>query len=322
VNIRPWPAALLSLYTGGAFAADAYPNKPIRFVIPVAAGSSSNDILGRALGQRLADGLAQQVVVDNRPGASGNIGSAIVAKSPPDGYTIMLAFSSAQVISPNVFRDIGYDPVKDLAPIAQFCVVPYVLVVNPAVPARNVKELIALAKSKPGQINFASSGIGSTPHLTAELFRLASDISIVHVPYKSGALAATDILGGHVQMYFSGITSMVPFIKTGKLRALAVTTLVRSSLMTDIPTAAESGLPGFEASSWLGIMAAARTPAPIITRLYDEVAKAVNSPDLKAFLLSQGAEPALLDPATFGAAIKAELPKWARVVKAAQIKPE
>ncbi len=306
----------------GVVSAQAYPSKPIRLVLPVSAGSSSNDILGRALAQRLSEALGQQVVADNRPGASGNIGSQMVAKSAPDGYTLLLGYSSAQSVSPNVYKSMGYDPIKDLSPVAQFCVVPYVLVVNPAVAANNLKELIALAKSRPGQLNFASGGTGSTPHLAGELLKLVADIDIVHVPYKGGALAATDILGGHVQMYFSGITSMAPFIRTGKLRAIAVTTPVRSSLMPEIPTAHEAGLAGFEVSSWVGILTPARTPEPVVGRLYNEIAKIINSPDMKNFLLGQGAEPALMGPAKFGESMKAELAKWAKVVKAANIKPE
>lgn len=312
---------LLCLAFSGLAAAQTYPFKPIRFILPVAAGASSNDILGRALAQRLTDALGQQIVVDNRPGASGSIGSRMVANSSPDGYTILLGYTSAQAISPNVRKNIGYDPIKDLTPIAQYCVVPYVLVVNPAVPANNLKELIALAKSRPGQLNFASSGRGSTPHLAAELFKLVADINIVHVPYKGGALAATDIVGGHVQMYFSGITSMAPYIRNGRLRAIAVTTRIRSSLMPEIPTADESGLAGFEVSSWVGILAPARTPKPIVDRLYGEIAKIVNSPDIKRFLQGQGAEPALMDPAQFGNLIKADLAKWAKVVAAANINP-
>ena len=314
--------ALVCTLLSSTVLAQAYPAKTVRMVIPVAAGSSSNDILGRALAQKLSDAMGQQFIVENQPGASGNIGSLQVARAAPDGYTLLLGYSSAQTISPNVFKSIGYDPVRDLAAIAQFCVVPYVLVAHPGLPASNIKELIALAKSRPGKINFASSGIGSTPHLAAELFKLETGINIVHVPYKGGALAANDLIAGHVQMYFSGITSVAPFVKTGKLRAIAVTTAARSALLPDTPTASESGLPGFETSSWLGVLAPARTPEPIVERLYGEIAKITNSTEMKNFLLTQGAEPALMTPAKFGESIRVELAKWGKVVKSANITPE
>lgn len=300
--------------------AQSYPARPIRIIFPFAAGASSNDILGRALALRLSDALKQQLVVDNRPGATGTIGSEMAARSAPDGYSLLLGYTGSLAISPSVYPKLGYDPVKDLAPVARFAVIPYVLVVNPSVPAASIKDLIALAKARPGQLNFASSGNGSLPHLSGELLKITAQIDMVHVPYKGGALAATDVVGGQVQVYFSGITSMAPLIKAGKLRAIATTTLNRSSLLADVPTANESGLPGFDVSSWVGVLAPAKTPEPVIGRLHNEIAKIVNAPDMKNFILSQGAEPVLMGPAQFGASLKAEIVKWAKVVKAANVK--
>lgn len=302
--------------------AQSYPTRPIRLIFPFAAGASSNDILGRALAQHLSDALGQQIVVDNRPGASGNIGSEMVAKSAPDGYSLVLGFPSSLAISPSVYAKLGYDPVKDLAPIARFAMIPYMLVVNPSVPAANIKELIALAKARPGQLNYASAGSGGLPHLAGELLKITAQIDMVHVPYKGAALAAVDLVGGHVQLYFTGITSVLSLTKTGKLRVIAVTSLNRSPLLPDVPTANESGLVGFDVGSWVGVLAPAKTSKPVIQRLYYEIAKIVNTPDMKNFILGQGAEPALMDPAQFGAYLKAEIAKWATVVKAANVKPD
>ena len=317
VVVGIWYAAVF-----GAALAQSYPNRPVRLIMPVAAGSSTSDILGRALAQRLSDTLGQQVVVDNRPGASGNIGSQIAAFSPADGYTMLLGYTSAHAISPNVYKNLGYDPVRDLAPVAQFAIVPYALVINPGVAATNLRELIALAKARPGQLNIASSGTGTLPHMAGELLKLAAGIDITHIPYKSGSLAAIDVLGGHVQMYFSGVTSMGPLIKSGKLRGIAVSTLVRSSLLPEVPTAEEAGLAGFDVSAWQAVFVPAKTPSPIIRRLYDEIAHIINSQETKGFLATQGAEPALQTPAQFAVTLKAELAKWAKVVKAANITPD
>jgi tripartite-type tricarboxylate transporter receptor subunit TctC len=285
-------------------------------------GSASNDILGRALAQRLSESLGQPIVADYRPGAAGNIGSALAAKAAPDGYTLLIGYTSSIMISPTLHPSPDYHPLTDLAPIARFAIIPYVLVVHPSVPATNLNELIALAKARPGQLNFASSGSGGLPHLAGELFKMNAHVDLVHVPYKGAALAANDLLGGHVQLSFSGITGLAPSIKAGKVRAIAVTTLQRSALLPQVATAHESGLPGFDVSSGLGILAPARTPALIVRRLYDEIAKVVNGADMKSFIPSQGAEPALMDPLQFGGYIKTELAKWARVIAAANVKPE
>ena len=302
--------------------AQSYPVRPIRLILPLAPGSSSNDILSRALAQRLSESLGQSIVADYRPGAAGIIGSAMAAKALPDGYTLLIGYTSSIMISPTVYPNAGYDPLADLAPIARFAIIPYVIVAHPSVPAATVKELIALARARPGELNYASTGSGGLPNLTAELFRMTARVNLVQVPYKGGALAANDLVGGHVHLYFTGLTSMAPFIKAGKLRGIAVTTLNRSALLPAMPTVHESGLPGFDVNSAVGILAPGRTPAPIVRRLYDETAKVLNGADMQSFILGQGAEPALMDPAQFGAYIAAELAKWARVVKAANVKPE
>ena len=300
--------------------AQPYPVKPIRLIIPLVAGSASNDVLGRALAQRLSEPLAQSIVADYRPGAAGMLGSSIAAKSPADGYTLLLGYTSAIMISPLLLPNAGFNPQTDLAPIARIAVVPYLAVVHPSLPAHTFKELVALAKARPGQINCASAGTGGLPHLAVELFKIAAKVDVLHVPYKSGAGAHTDLMGGHVQMQFTGISGIAPVIKSGRLRALVVTTLKRSPFLPDTPTSVEVGYPKLDVSSSLGILAPANTPAPIVRRLYDEIAKIVNGADMRTFTLNQGAEPALLDPADFAAHIKSETAKWARVIKAANIK--
>ncbi len=301
-------------------AAQSYPAKTIRLIIPLVAGSASNDILGRALAQRLSESLGQSIVADYRPGAAGMLGSSIAAKSLPDGYTLLIGYTSAIMISPVLLPNAGFNPITDLAPIARIAIVPYISVVHPSLPATTLKELVALAKARPGQINCASAGTGGLPHLAAELFKIAAGVDVVHVPYKSAAGAHTDLMGGHVQMQFTGISGVAPSIKAGKLRALAVTTMKRSALLPDVPTAGESGFPTLDVSSSLGVLAPANTPVSVVRRLHDEIAKIVNGADMKTFTINQGAEPALMDPAEFGAHIKSETAKWARVIKAANIK--
>ncbi len=302
--------------------AQAYPTRPVKLIIPFAAGSSSNDILGRQLAQRLSEAMGQQFVVENRPGAGGNLGSEVAAKSPPDGYTLLLGINGPLAISPSVYEKLGYDPVRDLAPVARFVVVPYALFIHPSVPAKNLKEFIALAKARPGELNFASSGNGGTPHLCGELLKTMAGINIVHVPYKAGAPAVMDLVGGQMQMYCSGITAVLQLVNAGKLRAISTATPNRSALLPGVPNAAESGLPGFDVASWIAVFAPAKTPEPVIRRLYDEIARVANDPEMQKSIVAQGAEPALLDPAQMGAYLKAEIAKWAKVVKAANVRPD
>jgi tripartite-type tricarboxylate transporter receptor subunit TctC len=300
--------------------AQPYPNRPIRLIVPYPPGSSTNDILGRALAGRLSAVLGQQVVVDNRSGASGNMGSEMAAKAPPDGYTLLIGVAGPLAVGPAVYSNLGYDPIKDLAPIAMYASVPYVLVVNPTVPANNIRELIALAKARPGQLNFASSGSGGSPHLCGELFKVMAGIDIIHIPYKGAGIAMIDVLSGQIPMICTGATALSAHIKAGRLRPLGVASLKRYALMPDLPTIAEQGLPGFEVNSWTGLLAPAKTPEPIIRRLYDAVAQITNSDDMKNFLASVGAEPALMGPREFGAYLKVDTARWAKVVKAAKLK--
>jgi tripartite-type tricarboxylate transporter receptor subunit TctC len=314
--------AVLLVGASEAAMAQPYPVKPVRLIFPLNPGASSNDILGRALAQRLAESLGQSFVADYRPGAAGAIGAAIAAKSAPDGYTLLIGYTSSVMLSPMLLKNAGFNPVTDLAPVARFAVVPYIAVVHPSLPVANLKELVALAKARPGQINFASAGTGGLPHLAAELFKLTAGVDIVHVPYRSAATAHTDLLGGHVQMEFTGISGTVAAIKAGRLRALAVTAAHRSELLPDVMTTAEAGYPALDVSSSLGIVAPANTPAAIVRRLHEEIVKTVNGADMRNFISGQGAEPALMDPAEFAAHIKTEIAKWARVIKAAGVKPE
>lgn len=314
----------LCVFAGIAFTAHAqtYPNRPIRLVCPFAAGSSSNDILGRQLAQRLSVALGQQIVIDNRPGASGHIGAEMVARAAPDGYTLLLGTNGSLATSPSMYTRLNYDPLRDFTPVARFVIVPYSLVVNAAMPVANLKEFVALAKARPGKLHFASSGSGNTPHLCGELLKIATGIDIVHVPYKSGAPAMVDLLSGHVQLFCAGVTSALPQVKTGKLRFIAVTTLNRSPAAPDVPTAHEQGLTGFDVASWIALMAPAKTPQPIVRRLYEEIARVTNEPDMKNSILAQGAEPAVQSPEEFSVYHKEEIARWSRVVKAAKIQQE
>ncbi len=300
--------------------AQTYPTRPIRFIIPFPAGSSSNDILGRALAQKLTDVLGQQVVVDNRSGASGHIGAEIVVRAPPDGYTLLLGVNGTLAIGPIVFSKLPYDPVRDLTPVARFVTIPYAIAIHPSVPANNIKEFIAYAKTQPGKLHFSSSGSGGTPHLCGELLKTMAGIDMVHVPYKGGAPAMVDLLGGQVQLYCSGITATLPHAKGGRLRLIAATTLKRSAVAPDVPTAHESGLAGFDVASWISIMAPANTPRPIVQRLYDAIVKVTNEPTMRNSIIAQGAEPALQTPEEFGVYLKDEIAKWAKVVKSAKVK--
>jgi len=302
--------------------AQSYPSKPIRLIVPYPPGASTNDILGRELARHMTRALGVQVVVDNRAGAGGHIGSELAAKSPPDGYTLLIGINGPLAIGPSMYAHLGYNPVSDLAPIAMFASVPFVLLVNRAVPAANLRELIAHARAKPGQLNFAASGNGTTTHLCAELFKQSAGIEATHVPYKGGALAVVDLMGGQVQMYCTGLTSVMSQIKSGKVRAVGLAALSRSLLLPDLPTLSEQGLNDFEVNSWTGLLAPARTPAPVIQRLYAAVAKIVESAEMKNFILNQGAEAVLMDPPRFGDYLKAESAKWAKVVKTANVKPD
>jgi tripartite-type tricarboxylate transporter receptor subunit TctC len=301
--------------------AQQYPSRPVRFVVPFSPGGST-DTLARTMGTKLADALGEQVVVDNRPGGNGNIGMEIVAKSPPDGYTIVLGYIANLAIAPSLYAKMPYDPVKDFAPITQPASSPNVLTVHPSVQAKNLKELIALAKANPGKISFASTGVASVGHLTGELINNLAGIHMTHVPYKGSGQAVTDILGGHVQAMFSGFSSTIVHIKSGKLRALAVTGAQRSPALPEVPTIAEQGFPGVEATAWYGVLAPAGTPKPVISRLHGEFVKILRQPDVVHRLDGLGFEIVASTPEQFGAYIRSEIKKWAKVVKASGAKPD
>jgi tripartite-type tricarboxylate transporter receptor subunit TctC len=302
--------------------AQSYPTKPIRLILPLAPGSASNDILARALSQRLTEVLGQSVVADYRPGASGTIGSSQAARAPADGYTLLVGYTSSILIAPSVYPSPGFDPNTDFAPIVRIASVPYGIGAHPAFPAKTVKDLIALAKARPGDVMYATSGSGSLSNLATELFKMAARVDMTAVHYKAAAPAANDLLGGHVQLHFTGIPSMAAHLKSGRLRVIAVTTPQRSALLPEVPTVNESGLPGYDVRSAVGILAPAKTPPAIVQRLYEETAKIVSGADMKNFILGLGAEPALLDPGEFASFIRSETAKWARVVKAANVKPD
>ncbi len=294
--------------------AQAYPVKPIRIVVAYAAGGA-NDLVARTVGQKLAERLGQQVIVDNRPGAASNIGSDHVAKSPPDGYTLLLG-SSANASNITLYSKLPYDPLKDLAPVTLLAVNPYLFVVHPSLPAKSVKDFIALARARPGQIAYASSGSGGATHLTAELLKLTANIDILHVPYKGGGPAMIDLAGGHVVAMFENMITAIPYAQTGKVRALAVTSLQRSEILPDVPTVAEGGLAGFESLGWFGIFAPANTPREVVSRLNTEFAAVVRAPELAERLKGQGVTAVGNSPAEFDKFFRDYATKWGKVVKA------
>ncbi len=314
-------AALAVSALHAAAAAEAYPAKPVRFVVAFPPGGGT-DIIARSIAQKLAERLAQQVVVDNRPGAGGNIGTDIVAKSAPDGYTILMGSAGPLAINASLFAKMPFDPIKDLAPVTLAASTPNVLVVHPSFPAATVKDLIALAKAKPGEINFASSGHGTPAHLAGELFNSMAGVKLVHVPYKGAAPALADLLGGQVQIMFSTMPPALPHVKDGKLRALAVTSRKRSPATPELPTMDEAALPGFEAITWHGVVAPAGTPAAVIARLNREIVAILHLPEVVERLSGQGAEALGSTPEEFASYIKSESVKWAKVVRESGAKAE
>ena len=301
--------------------AQDYPSKPVRFVVPLAPGGTT-DVLARLVGEKLSASLGQQFVVDNKPGAGGNVGTAQVAKAEPDGYTLLMGTVGTHAINASIYPSLPYDPVQDFAPVTLVATVPNVLVVNPEVPANSVAELIALAKEKPGELNFASSGNGTSIHLSGELFKAMTGVDIVHVPYKGSGPAVVDLLGGQVEMMFDNLPSSAPQIKAGKLRPLGVTSKERSPTLPDVPTIAEAGVPGYEALSWFGVLVPAGTPNAIVAKLQDEIAKALADPAMRERFAELGAVPVGGTPAEFANFISAETAKWAKVVQDAGIKLE
>jgi tripartite-type tricarboxylate transporter receptor subunit TctC len=297
----------------------AYPNKPIRFIVGFAPGGP-NDIIARIVGQKLSETLGVPVPVDNRPGADSMIGTQLAARAAPDGYTISMISASA-AIHPSVYTNVPYDVVKDFSHVTVLASGAFVVVVNPTLPAKSIKDLIAIAKSKPGQLNFASSGAGGTLHLAGELFKSLAHVNMNHIPYKGGAPAITDVVTGQVELMFSPIAIAMPHVKTGKLRPLAVTAAKRWPALPDLPTVAESGVPGYEATGWYGVVAPARTPQPIVTRLNQQIVKVLGVAEVRQQFASFDLEPVGSSPEQMTSHLRAELVKWAKVVREAKLSP-
>jgi tripartite-type tricarboxylate transporter receptor subunit TctC len=297
-----------------------YPVRPVRIIVPQSPGAST-DMTARLVAQGLSDALKQPVVVDNRPGAGSTLGTDLVAKATPDGYTLLVVASSI-TINPSLRKKLPYDAVRDLAPITQLSSFPNMLTVHPSLPVKTVQDLIALAKAKPGELNLGSAGTGTGTHLSAELFKSMTGAQWVHVPYKGGGPSVTALLGGQVHFSFASIPSVMLHVRGGKLRGVAVTTAKRSPVLPEIPTIAESGVPGYDHGPWNGMFAPARTPKGIVSRLNAQVARIVHSPEAKKLLNNEGAEPVGNSPESFGSAVKSETAKWAKVAKAAGIQPE
>jgi tripartite-type tricarboxylate transporter receptor subunit TctC len=318
-------ACALSVFAPGAVGATAapdpgqaargYPNRPVRLIAPFVPGGPT-DIVARLVAQKMGENLKQTFVVDNRGGASGAVGMEIAAGAPPDGYTLVIGSSGNLAVNPALNPKLPYHPLEDFQPLTQTTSGPQMLVINPAIAARSVQEFIALAKSRPGQLNYGSGGAGTTTHLGVELFKLAAGVSIVHVPYKGTGQALTDVIGGQVQMMMSSMLPAVPHVKAGRLRALGVTSARRAAGYPDLPTLAESGLPGFETTSWHGILAPARTPKAVVNRIHAELVKMLNQEDVKTIFANQGMDVVASTQEEFAAYIRGETAKWTKVIKA------
>ncbi len=313
--------SILVSQSTSVFAADGYPARTIRLIVPFPPGGPA-DVLARVVGEKIGASMGQSVVVDNRPGAGGNIGMELVAKAAADGYTLALAPAGNLTVNPSLYRNVPYDVGKDFAPITVLAAVPNVLVVQPTVPAKTVAELVKYAKAHPGELNFSSPGNGSGAHLGGELFKSMAGVDMVHVPFNGIAPAVTAVLGGQVQLMFAGAPSVLQHVKAGKLTALAVAGVKRIAALPELPTLSESGLPGFDVTSWYSIVAPAGTPNEVVVRLHSEITRALNEPDVREKLAGLGAEPIGNTPAEFAAMIKSETAKWSRIVKEAKITAE
>ena len=314
-------AAVFAATLGLAFPAaaqDDYPNRTVRIIVPFAAGGST-DVVARVLAERLGQELKQSFIVENRPGAGGNIGAELVAKSAPDGYTLLMGTTGVLAINKYLYKDMGFDPERDLAPVSYTSLITNILVVNPQVPARTVAELVALAKSKPGALTFASSGAGSSTHLSAELFKTMAGVDILHVPYKGSSQALTDVISGQVTMLFDNAPSSIPFVEQGKLRAVAVTSRKRLPNLPDVPTLDEAGVAGYESLSWSGLVAPAATPRAVIAKLNAAIERILANEDVRKRFASLGVEAVGGPPEAFSRHIRAETEKWGRIVKTANI---
>ena len=311
--------AAAALLAGSAAA--QYPNKPIRLMVPFPPGGST-DIVARIVAQKLGTQLGQQLVIENRGGAGGTLGTAVAAKAAPDGYFLTVASTSTHVVAPSVYSKLEYDPVKDFAPVSLMAVTPYLLVVNPSVNAKTVNQLVELMRSQPGKLNYASAGVGSTTHLAMEMLKAASSTFALHIPYNGNGPAGTAVIAGQVEILFGSLPALLPHAKSGRVRPLAVGTPKRSPSLPEVPTVAESGYPGFDASLWLALMAPAGTPAPIVEQLHKEVVAAVSSRETSEALDKAGAEPLTSTPAELAAMVRDGVAKYAKIVKIAGVKPE
>ena len=312
--------AALCVVSGVAQAADTYPSRPIRMIVAYPPGGGTDQV-GRVMADQLSQTLGQNVVVDNRGGATGNIGTELAARAVPDGYTLLMGNVAPNAVNVSLFKKLGFDPVKDFAPVSLVAVTPNILVTNPSIPVKTVKELIAYAKAKPGALNFPSAGVGSSSHLAGEMLKSMTGISMVHIPFKGGGPALVAVIAGEVQIMFATMPAAMPHVKSGKVKPVAVTTAKRSQAMPDLPTIAESGVKGYEASTWYGLLAPARTPQAIVTRLHGNTVKILAGPTRQR-LEVQGFEPEGGTPAEFTAYIKSEIIKWAKVIKDAGIPAE
>ena len=304
----------LTVLASGMVFGQTYPTRPIRIVVPFSAGAGVTDIMARLVGQYLGPAIGQQIVIDNRPGGGGIPGTEIVSRTTPDGYTLLMT-NVALAVNQFLYPKLPYDAVKDFVPVTQVNSAPLMLVVHPSVAAKSVQELVALAKSRPGQLNYGSGGVGSTPHLSGELFKSIAGIEAVHVPYKGGAPALSDLVGGQLSFMIENVPGTMPFVKAGKLRALAITSAKRSTLEPALPTMAESGVPGYEVIGWNGLVAVKGTPSAIVTKLYNEIAKVLRAPEVTQRLVALGAEPVGNTPDEFGAFIKAEMARWGKIIR-------
>lgn len=314
-------AALALVAAAGAAFAQAYPAKPIRIIVPFAAGGTS-DILARAIGPKLTAAWGQPVVIENKTGANGNVGAEFVVRSAPDGYTMLLSDVGALAISPSVYPSLPFDPIKEFAPVIMISYSPHVLAVHPSVPANSIKELIAFAKANPGKLNFANSGTGGAPHLAGVDFAQRADIKWTYIQYKGGSAATTDVVAGVSNVLFNGMLATYPSVKGGRLRGLAVTSAERAASAPDLPTVAESGMPGFVTGSYQGLLAAAGTPREVIAKLNAELSRALSTPEIKDMLAKQGTEVRAGTPEALGTFIAAEKARWATVVRDAGIKAD
>jgi len=305
--------AAAALSTALCAFADTYPNRPVKIIVPFGPGGFT-DVAARILQKELGPVLGQAVVIENRPGAGSTIGTDAVAKAAPDGYTLAM-ISTAHVISPHVYKSVPYDAIKDFTPVMRLAEGPYVLAVHPSLPVKNVADLIALAKAKPGVIDFASSGNGSSQHLVGALFCSMAGVQLNHVPYKGSNQAMNDVIGGQVKVTFAGVPNVLPNVASGKLKALAVTTLTRYAEMPDVPTIAESGVPGYDATIWLGLIAPANTPREIVQKLNGDITRVLSTPDAKKLMASAGVDVAPSSPEEFGRLMQSELERWGKVVR-------